>query len=126
VAKGYLLDTNVLVDHLRHHPMVNQFMKTLDEEEKHYSIVTEIEVYAGAREAELPETDLLLSAISRLSLDEPVAKEAVRYLKLYAKSHGTDLPDAVIAATAHVHQLILVTWNIKHFPMSDIKVQSPV
>ena len=106
--------------------MVNQFMKTLDEEEKHYSIVTEIEVYAGAREAELPETDLLLSAISRLSLDEPVAKEAVRYLKLYAKSHGTDLPDAVIAATAHVHQLILVTWNIKHFPMSDIKVQSPV
>ncbi len=126
MAKGYLLDTNVLVDHLRHHPMVNQFMKTLDEEEKHYSIVTEIEVYAGAREAELPETDLLLSAISRLSLDEPVAKEAVRYLKLYAKSHGTDLPDAVIAATAHVHQLILVTWNIKHFPMSDIKVQSPV
>ena len=32
-------------------------------------------------------------------------------------SHGIDIPDAIIAATAEHHGLRLATLNTKHFPM---------
>ena len=34
-----------------------------------------------------------------------------------APSHGIDIPDAIIAATAEHHGLRLATLNVKHFPM---------
>lgn len=122
----YLLDSNVVVDHLRGDHPVTAFVKSLDADQKYYSTVTEIEVYAGARDAEIPQTDLLFSTLTRLVVDEPVVRAAVRYLKKYGKSHGVDLPDAVIAATAYFHGLVLVTKNVKHFPMADIRLQSPL
>jgi predicted nucleic acid-binding protein len=35
----------------------------------------------------------------------------------YGPSHGTDLVDAILAATSLLRQLPLVTLNRKHFPM---------
>jgi predicted nucleic acid-binding protein len=32
-------------------------------------------------------------------------------------SHGIDIPDAIIAATAEHHGLKLATLNVRHFPM---------
>jgi hypothetical protein len=37
----------------------------------------------------------------------------------YQPSHGTGIADALIAATAEVHEMRLVTLNEKHFPMLD-------
>jgi len=39
------------------------------------------------------------------------------YRRDYRKSHETGLADALIAATARLHSLTLVTLNKKHFPM---------
>ncbi len=38
-----------------------------------------------------------------------------------AKGITLDLPDSVIAATCILHELILVTCNTKHYPISEIK-----
>ncbi len=39
------------------------------------------------------------------------------FLRLYRSSHGLDMPDALIAATAEHHGLQLATLNVKRFPM---------
>jgi predicted nucleic acid-binding protein len=39
------------------------------------------------------------------------------YARQYRKSHGTGLPDAVVAATANLEDVVLATLNRKHFPM---------
>ena len=38
-------------------------------------------------------------------------------MRHFHKSHGIDIPDALIAATAEHHELRLATLNVKHFPM---------
>ena len=38
----------------------------------------------------------------------------------YAKSHGMELGDALIAATAAVHKVELWTRNRRHYPEKDV------
>jgi predicted nucleic acid-binding protein len=74
----------------------------------------------GTPTALLLDTDILIDYLR----DRP---EAVAYTEIavrgglvrrdFGKSHGTGLADALIAATALVHQLRLVGLNRKHFPM---------
>jgi predicted nucleic acid-binding protein len=39
-------------------------------------------------------------------------------MRHFAMSHGIDIPDAIMAATAEHRGLRLATLNVKHFPMS--------
>jgi hypothetical protein len=47
--------------------------------------------------------------------------KAGQYLKSYAKSHGVQLGDALIAACGSVENLQLWTLNRKHYPMKDVE-----
>ena len=42
------------------------------------------------------------------------------------KGHEPDLADVIIAATAKLHDLVLVTENVKHFSAFGIEFQLPV
>ena len=42
---------------------------------------------------------------------------ARKFARHFQASHGLDVSDALIAATAEQHGLALATLNIKHFPM---------
>ena len=48
-----------------------------------------------------------------------ISRLAGGYCLQYRRSHGVGIPDALIAATAHVHGARLVTRNLQHFPMLD-------
>jgi hypothetical protein len=39
------------------------------------------------------------------------------WVRQFGRSHGVEIPDALIAATAVAHHLELKTLNIKHYPM---------
>jgi predicted nucleic acid-binding protein len=43
------------------------------------------------------------------------------YLARFHSSHGMGIGDALIAATAYVHDLRLWTGKRKHYPMRDIR-----
>ena len=58
-----------------------------------------------------------------IPVDHEIAEIAGDLRGKYGKSHGTDLPDAILAATAQHHKATLVTLNTKHFPM--IKTMKP-
>ena len=61
-----------------------------------------------------------LKMIKALNLDL-----AGEYLRKYAKSHSVGIGDALIAGTAHEMKMLLVTRNVKHYPMKSIHLVKP-
>jgi predicted nucleic acid-binding protein len=90
------------------------------------SAVNVAEIYAGMRERERPATEALLGALRCFPVSFDVARQGGEWRAKYrARGREVSLPDALIGATAHLHDLALVTDNKKDFPMSGLKIFSP-
>lgn len=100
-----LLDTDVLVDHLRGHRRINLVDPTWK-----ISVVTRCELFAGRNtdESSLRQT---LNQLEELVVDRAIA-EAAGGIRRTAQ---LAVPDALIAATALEHGLSLMTRNVRHF-----------
>jgi predicted nucleic acid-binding protein len=86
-----------------------------------YSPVTLAEVRHGMREHEREPTDQVFSSIMSVPIEVEIGTRAGDYLRAFHASHAVELGDALIAATASIHQLQLWTQNRKHFPMRDVQ-----
>ena len=114
-----LLDTNILIDHLNASPQADVEIDRY--EDCAISIISWIEVMAGA-EAELAEpTRAYLKGYKIIGLDDAIAERAVSI----RQSRRLKLPDAVIWATAQTTSRLLVTRNTKDFPTDDPGVRAP-
>ena len=120
----YLLDSDILIWCLRNNEKVVQLVKILAEESIPYcSTLSIVEIQAGARQGEEEETDLFLNSIRVIDLNREIANLAGKYIKEYKRKGITlDFIDSVISATCIVKNLILVTYNVKHYPMKEIKI----
>jgi predicted nucleic acid-binding protein len=100
-----LIDTDVLVDHLRG-------ARALDPAwgGGAYSIITRCELFAGTGGDETAITQLLAS-LRELPIERHVAEEAGRI----RRATRIPAPDALIGATAMAHNLELATRNRRHF-----------
>ncbi len=112
-----LVDTNILIDYLRGRPDAIAWLEALDERTA-ISAISVLELYAGAR-SQRDERDIiaLREQLTCLPGGEEITERAGAILRHYRMSHGIDIPDALIAATAEHHGLRLATLNTKHFPM---------
>jgi predicted nucleic acid-binding protein len=99
-----LLDTDILVDHLRGHAMLQ-----IDNHVGHVSVITRSELFAGTSATDLIRN--LLDPFHELAVDRAVAERAGRI----RRETGIRTPDALIAATALVHRLSLVSRNERDF-----------
>jgi tRNA(fMet)-specific endonuclease VapC len=113
----YLLDTGLLIRHLRGQKSAVQLLRGLGKANRLcISTITRLEVQAGAHESERQITNKLLSRFVNLDLDIRTADKAG---ELIANSKGLNtpilVPDAIIAATALIHNMTLVTYNLKDF-----------
>lgn len=116
---GLLLDTCVLIDCLRDRPAAVAFLQRLQAQPS-VSVVTVAELHAGARNSrEEQSVEDLLGSLRVLLIDLAIARLAGRFRRGYQRSHGVQMPDALIAATAENHGVRLVTRNVRHFPMLD-------
>jgi predicted nucleic acid-binding protein len=112
-----LLDTNILIDHLRGDGRAANFLEDLTAKPS-ASAVTLTELLAGSRsQREDRNIETLSQSVNFLPVDEAIARRAGQFAKHYHSSHGLDDLDALIAATAEHHGLKLATINVKHFPM---------
>jgi len=84
-----------------------------------------LEVLIGARPEEQESTRELLGSFQTIPVDFAIGELAARYVRDHQDRGRPDFVDAVIAATAVVHDLVLVTYNRRHFPMPEIRLLSP-
>ena len=114
-----LLRSCILIDNLREHPPAVRYIRTLATEPL-LSAVTIAEVYVGVRNrAEASRVEMLVDLFVVLAVDAEIARRGGELRRRFARSHGTGLLDALIAATAQVHGARLVTRNARHFPMLE-------
>jgi predicted nucleic acid-binding protein len=87
-----------------------------------YSPVSLAELWAGALPHEHAALVSLFLALTCFSIDKETGRQAGDYLRRYQKSHGIELGDALIAATALVQGATLWTRNRKHYPMKELQL----
>jgi len=126
-SSSYLIDSDVLIDHLREYRSALDFIDSLilDGAEVWFSVISEAEIYSNVWPGEEARIRALFGALTRLNVNGVIARKAGEYRASYRRSHRMALPDALIAATALVHQSTLITRNIRHYPMPDIQVVMP-
>lgn len=126
MAKNFLVDTDVLIEHLKGNLTVSKFLEKLrDKGELCVSVLSQAEVYAGMREEEREITELLFDTLKSFDVNHEIAKLGGAYRRTYKDSHGTGLMDGMIGATAEIYGLVLVTSNKSHFPIPKLKLLSP-
>jgi hypothetical protein len=112
-----LVDTDVLIDFLRGRDEAVAYVQSHVDRLILSSIVV-AELYAGVKgDAELAVLDQFVESFEVVPLTSGIARAGGLLRRDYGKSHGVGLADAVIAATAQVHDAELGTLNVKHFPM---------
>ena len=130
----YLLDTNV-VSELRKpkpHGAVIQWIQAVSDTELHISAVTIGEIQAGIeltreqdqpKAAELEQWLELVSATFNIIPMDAVAFRA--WARLMHRTSDSLYEDAMIAATAKVHKLTVVTRNVKDFKPFGVNLVNP-
>jgi toxin FitB len=130
----YLLDTNVVSElrKPRPHGAVLAWLKSTDDRDLHLSAVTLGEIQAGielTREQD-PEkaaeieawTDAVATTWNVLPMDAATFR---MWAKLMHRRSDALIEDAMIAATARIHGLQVVTRNVRDFKGFGIEVFNP-
>ena len=114
-----VLDTGVLIDHLRASTAATDYLTGLDDRPV-CSEVSRIEVIQGLRSAERKAADRLFALIAWVPVSEVVARRAGELGRQWRRSHpGIGVADLAIAATVEHVEATLATRNLKHFPMFE-------
>ena len=106
-----LLDSVILIDHLRGIPQATGYLRSVRGEAA-ISVITRAEVLAGVSPPDYDHVIQLLDSYSNLAIDAAIATLAAEL----RRQHKWKLPDAFQAALATHHGLRFATRNTKDFP----------
>jgi tRNA(fMet)-specific endonuclease VapC len=121
----YLLDTSVIIDALNDKRGRRDFLLGLVKQGHLLACcpINVTEIYAELRPKEETATEEFLRSLEYYHLTWPVARLAGLLKRDYARKGMTvTVPDATIAAVALIHELTLMTDNIKDFPMKELSL----
>ncbi len=104
-----LLDTNILILHLSE----NILATAPSDAEFFTSVISEAEAlrFTGLGDDEIHALDDLLKIVTRVSVDQRIARRAGEL----GRTRSTKLPDLLIAATALELDIPLITKNLRDF-----------
>lgn len=112
--RQYLIDTNAVIDYLGNKlpPAGMTFMNAIVDAIPNISIITKIEVLGFNASKEHYE---ILSNFIGDAIQYDITDNVVEACIGIRRKYKTKLPDAIIAATALVNELVLVSRNISDF-----------
>ncbi len=113
-----VIDTNIIIDHLRtKERTVSVFASLLVKRQLYVSAVTVFELLHGAQtEAKKHDVQKILRGLEVLPFDEKIAELSAKIIqKLENEGQSIGIADVFIAATALLHRQPLRTENRKHF-----------
>lgn len=113
-----LLDTSVLVAIMRRREPALRWANRNAARPFAVATVTLVELYRGATmESDRTQIEAAVGSVDLIAADGPIAVRAGDIMRDFERKVGLDMADAIIAATAQIAQLPLLTLNLKHFPM---------
>jgi predicted nucleic acid-binding protein len=130
----YLLDTNVISElrRPRPHGAVVAWLEGMADHDLHLSAVTLGELQAGVeitREQDpekASEIELWIDQVARTWNVLPLDGQIFRvWAKLMHRRSDDLMADALIAATATVHHLVIVTRNVRDFALLKVMTLNP-
>jgi len=121
----YLLDSNVVIGYLAGR-LPDSGMETVSvivDQIPNISVISQIEVL---RFNDMPQNEAILNNFVAASIIYPLSSDVVQRTIALCKQRKIKLPDAVIAATALVENMALVTRNIDDFKnIASLKLLNP-
>jgi len=120
-----LLDSGIIIDALNgkrgRRELIDQLIQ--DGADMACCSINVTEVYAGLRPGEEAKTERLLRSLKFYPVTWEIAKQAGDLLNVWRQQNRTlSLPDTTIAAVALANDLVLVTGNLKDFPMPELRL----
>lgn len=120
------IDSDILIWHLRGERKALNLLKKLRDKEKFElwtGAMQRAEVVFFMRPAEEETTLLFLSQFQTAPVDQWIIDKAGELYRRWNPRNGTDINDAILAATAMQDSGKIYTLNAKHYPTSDVLVQ---
>ncbi len=119
------VDSDILIWHLRGEPKAARLLRKLSRDpgaELWTGAIQRAEVVFFLRPAEEAATLSLLSRFRTEAVTREIVDAAGVFYRRWHPSHGIDVNDAILAATAAATGGKIYTQNVKHYPMPDIAV----
>ena len=120
------IDTDVLIWHLRGERKALNLLKRLrndDEFDLWVGAMQRAEVVFFMRPVEESATLLFFAQFQTAPVDQQIIDKAAEFYRKWNPRKGTDVNDAILAATVLQTGGKIFTLNSKHFPMPEIIVQ---
>jgi predicted nucleic acid-binding protein len=124
----YLLDSDIIIWHLRGRKEITEMLRDLQRSGlPACSAISVLEVQLGVKtKDEEGKTNRFLESLKVFDVNMDIVKIAAQLIREYkAKGVTMDIPDSIIASTCILHDLILVTYNRKHYSISELKFHLP-
>ncbi|MEA1991026.1 MAG: PIN domain-containing protein [Thermodesulfobacteriota bacterium] len=119
------IDTDILIWHLRGERKALNFLRRLrdgEEFELWTGVMQRAKVVFFMRPEEKESTLLFLSQFKTESIDQSRIDKAALLYRKWHLSHGIDINDAILAATAMQTGGRIFCLNRKHYPMPEVLV----
>jgi predicted nucleic acid-binding protein len=122
---GYLIDTNIIIDHLRvGEEKATNFLKKVEKEKikASISVITEYELLVSRKipPAQKLIIQKLLNILPSISITSSLVQEAVKF----AQKYQLGMADSLIVATAFKTKSILVTRDKSLLKIKEIKIET--
>ena len=120
----FLVDSNIIIYHLNQSSIATDFLRA-NYKQIAISQITFIEVlsfdFNNEVEKDIRELLLTFKILEILDVTSEIANQAIKNRKI----KKIKIPDNIIASTAMVYNLILVTRNVRDFNKLNVKVFNP-
>ncbi|GGH11761.1 type II toxin-antitoxin system VapC family toxin [Mucilaginibacter phyllosphaerae] len=111
-----LCDTNILINLFNGNEATRLSLNNIGLDNIAISDITVMELYQGmGNKAELLQMKKKLRFYDSIQIDIQTSVLATELIEKFRLSQGLQIPDAIIGATAIIHQIPLFTYNIKDF-----------